>query len=186
MKPIFVVVVLAVLFCNVSFAQEDKQPADFTVLKKTYDAAYEEAVKKATESLTKTYLQNLDKLKKKYGAAGDIKSAALVQEEIDRIGGSGEDTSNLSKMVSGKTFAFSFNGRFIANLTLEQNGTLTGSSSPNETSWKIDEKKKALLFVRNDGVVSTKFTVFKKENGKLLITGNFMLANGIVHTLKEL
>jgi hypothetical protein len=89
MKSVLMIVVLATLFCNVSFGQDDKEPADLAALRKSYESQ----VKQATEPLARAYLQNLDKLKKKYGAAGDIKSAALVQEEMDRVDDSSDGKS---------------------------------------------------------------------------------------------
>jgi hypothetical protein len=152
MKSTLMVVVLAVLFCNVSFAQDtNKEPADFATLKKTYDAAYEAAVKKATESLTQTYLQNLDKMKKKYGAAGDLKNATLIQVEIDRIGDSGTDgavdsseESKLAKSLTNTQWAWRHANATGETIRFDKK-TVTNVNYNWNAEWKVVSANKVLL-----------------------------------------
>ena len=94
-------------------------------------------------------------------------------------------TDILSK-VPGKTFGFYNNSGLVAVFQLESNGKIIGSTNKNETSWKIDTKLNALYFYRDDNVPSSEFTDFKWSNDKIVITGKFLLIDGIMHVLKEL
>ena len=75
-------VLAGVLFPLLAFAQDDaKEPAD---LAKARDA-YETAVAKALMPLAKDYAAKLEKMKKDYGKAGDLKAMLAIQKELDAV-----------------------------------------------------------------------------------------------------
>lgn len=79
MKHLFSVLLLSSL--SVFGQGESTLPDKLHALQKSYDAA----VTKATAPLTKTYLQELQKLKAEYTKAGDLKSAVATEDLISSL-----------------------------------------------------------------------------------------------------
>ena len=113
----------------------------------------------------------------------------LKIDELDLI----RDTEIKSKKMAdilnkipGRTFGFYNNSGLVAVFLLETGGKIIGSTNINETTWKIDKKSNKLFFYRDDDAPSSEFTDFKWNNDKIVITGKFLLMDGIAHILKEL
>ena len=79
MKRIFYLIML--LSVSIHAQSGSALPDKLQALQKSYDAA----VTKATAPLTKTYLQELQKLKAEYTKAGDLKSAVATEDLISSL-----------------------------------------------------------------------------------------------------
>jgi tetratricopeptide (TPR) repeat protein len=80
-------------------------------------------------------------------------------------------------------------GSVIGNMKLLSQGRISGYTHPNETSWGYEGSN--LIFYHESGKAATRFNSFKKENGKWVISGPFLLINNCttsncIHVLREM
>lgn len=69
-------------------------------------------------------------------------------------------------------------------MQLHHDGTLSGSSHPNETRWGFSAGK--LAFYAQDDKISTRFSHFSTEHGKMVYSGQFLPDPNITHFLREM
>ncbi|MBN2272529.1 MAG: peptidoglycan DD-metalloendopeptidase family protein [Sedimentisphaerales bacterium] len=90
--------------------------------------------------------------------------------------------------LAGRSFEFSWTsqqgGAVNGIATLNEDGSIKGIASPNETTWLIDSSG-GLLFKHADGRVSTRYDKVWLENGRLCFEGPFLFKEGITHHLTE-
>lgn len=135
---------------------------------------------------------SLEKELKDLTKRGDLDGANAVKNKVDEIESllnEKEDERNfreIAKSLVGRSFGFYNSKGLLGKITLEESGKIGGSKNDNETSWKMDLKANTVYFLKNDGVPSTAFTHFRREEGKIIMTGKFLLLDGYVHVLKEL
>ncbi len=110
---------------------------------------------------------------------------------------SGEEPESLWKggqslkgeQLQGKSFRFSWKmgdrGGFNGVATLKRDGAIAGISSPNETSWQVDQQGR-LIFRHSDGRISTVFEKAGLKAGRFHFEGAFQFRQGIVHILEEI
>jgi hypothetical protein len=139
MKTI-VILSLAVSFCAVAFAGDapslTKEPAALAKARKTYEAK----IKAAVDPITAEYVKQLEKMKRKLGADGDVAGAQAVQREIDSLKGTAPIIGEWS-WPNGDTVTVSSDGSFR-------------SSSGLKGSWKsVSKKEHRYQLIWSTGVV---------------------------------
>jgi murein DD-endopeptidase MepM/ murein hydrolase activator NlpD len=91
--------------------------------------------------------------------------------------------------LMGKRFQFSWTsdegGGVNGIATLNEDGSIEGIRSPNETTWLVDDSGR-LLFRHADGRVSTRYDKVWLEDGRLRFEGPFLFRQGITHHLVEI
>ncbi len=91
--------------------------------------------------------------------------------------------------LCGKRFRFSWKqdagGGVNGVATLRPDGTIAGISSPNESTWLVDDKGR-LVFKHRNGTVSTVFDTVERRDGMYVFQGPFQFRKGIVHLLEEI
>jgi hypothetical protein len=74
-----------------------------------------------------------------------------------------------------------------SKIQLLPNGQISGYSHPNESCWGV--KGGNIVFYHESGKIATKFDTLNRENGKLILRGNFVDPEGkdreVIHILKE-
>ena len=111
-----------------------------------------------------------------FPASALVLAAEISSNRIDR------------EALAGKRFEFSWTsqdgGAVNGIATLNEDGSIEGIRSPNETTWLIDSSGR-LLFKHADGRVSTRYDKAWLENGRLCFEGPFLFREGITHHLTE-
>jgi hypothetical protein len=165
-------------------------PEELKEIRKTYVAELQTAVKPAIS----LYLAKLEVVKQQIALGGDLKSALVVEKEIDKVKSSQENVKGGSKPSKGLpiskeelnsiTWRFAAeDGRFIGNLKLMPGGNISGYSHENEARWGIEANN--ITFYNRHGIPSTRFSSFRKDNGKWIMTGPFLLGGNFNHVLIE-
>ncbi len=107
-------------------------------------------------------------------------SPAFADEESQAFDG---------ETLAGKRFRFSWKqgagGGVNSVATLRPDGTIAGISSPNESTWLIDDKGR-LVFKHRNGTVSTVFDTVERRDGMYVFQGSFQFRKGVVHILVEI
>jgi murein DD-endopeptidase MepM/ murein hydrolase activator NlpD len=92
------------------------------------------------------------------------------------------------KILASKRFQFSWTsqegGGVNGIATLEEDGSIEGIGSPNETTWLVDSSGR-LLFKHADGRISTRYDKVWRADGLLCFEGPFLFREGITHHLIE-
>ncbi len=74
-----------------------------------------------------------------------------------------------------------------SKITLSPDGQILGYSHPNESRWGVEKGK--IAFYHSDGQITTRFDTLSRENGKIILRGNFVdpkkKIEGVIHILKE-
>jgi len=90
--------------------------------------------------------------------------------------------------LAGRSFLFSWRqgpeGGLNGTLQLRADGRILGIGSPNETSWRLDERGR-LIFLHEDGRVSTTYEEFTVREGRWCFDGTFHFREGVAHHLEE-
>ena len=90
--------------------------------------------------------------------------------------------------VAGKQFRMSWqmDGQrgFVAGLTLETDGRITGSSSDNEAQWQVDRSGNLVFYGRNRNI-STTFNQKTFRDGRWFLSGPFQINRSVTHFLEE-
>lgn len=115
-------------------------------------------------------------------------AAFLLRLPGQALAGQEEEITIYGEILAGKRFRFSWSSDNVHGVNgialLEDDGSIAGISSPNESTWLIDETGR-LLFKHADGRVSTQFEEARLEEGLLCFKGPFLLREGITHHLIE-
>ena len=86
--------------------------------------------------------------------------------------------------VEQRSFAFGrTDGVVIARITFGSAGRLDGYRHANEDSWSIQDGR--LVFLNDQGEVTTVFREVTRHDGSLRMTGDFLLGSSIRHVLSE-
>lgn len=114
----------------------------------------------------------------------DIRLQLLSPSSSDTGASPGKPTAS---DLTGKTFLFSWktdrSSASNGSLTLNKDGTLTGSKSPNEARWEMRGSK--LVIKHSDGRDATFLDTFTKVAGKWRMEGPFLFRSGVSHILQE-
>ena len=90
--------------------------------------------------------------------------------------------------LADRTFLFNWNtsraGGFNGRVTLQKDGKITGANSANEFSWLVDDQGR-LVFRHQDGRVSTIFDTSEYRYGRRILSGPFLLREGVRHSIEE-
>lgn len=74
-------------------------------------------------------------------------------------------------------------GSVIATIRLLHDGRIEGISSSNEARWELE--RTSLVFYNEQGQPTSCFNSFIQEQGKWIVTGLFLMADFVIHVLKE-
>lgn len=162
---------LTILFLGFTpvFSQDPKSlPEKVQALQKNYDSA----VARATAPLTKTYLQELQKMKSEFTRSGDLKSALAVEDLISQLsitpGVSGVDTVPLSEMTLDQFKKWLSGVRIIETTGFMNTYTFDG------TNFISSKKDTDTLRKHGDAVIEVGriFVPFTSTNATILIDRN--------------
>ena len=164
--------------------------------------SYRAAVDRATTPLTKTYLEELQRLKIEYTKAADLKGALAIENEIGLISQSGkgdatasDNTDNVTKRESKKELIarqWEFVGGAKAEdtpgpsrpenriVTFSENGTARYANSPGVFTWNIDSNGE-LLYQPDNPKHKARFRRLSSDLWVGKGYGDMADAMGIVH-----
>ena len=99
-----------------------------------------------------------------------------------------QDLAPPADELAGRSFLFSWRqgpeGGLNGTLQLRADGRILGIGSPNETSWRLDGRGR-LIFLHEDGRVSTTYEEFSVREGRWCFDGTFHFREGVAHHLEE-